>query len=128
MATVAVILVAGGLVTAFLISRAPSPASPHGMDDTRVSDLRDMQSAINLYRLRMKHLPETLDGALKELSWVRHPVDPVTSAPYEYRRSDDQTYALCATFDLGSQLTPPMYGEDPFWAHTSGHQCFSLSR
>src|SRR4051812_24214928 len=125
-AVVALIVVAGAVVAALLALRSPSAADRHRLDDARVSDLRDMQNAINLYRLRKKALPGTLEGALKELSWQQHPVDPATSAPYEYRRTDDATYALCATFDLGSQLTPPMYGDDPFWAHTSGHQCFSL--
>ena len=67
------------------------------------------------------------------------PVDPQSSAAYEYKSLGTYTFQLCATFNADSRATDiyatmtvpavapygtPSKDLNGNWVHTSGHQCF----
>lgn len=53
--------------------------------------------------------------------------DPVTQAPYEYHKLDENRYQLCAVFtgDTTSDATQPY---QQFWLHRAGRHCYNLDR
>lgn len=119
------VLTAGlaAVVGGFLIVGPPGEARLRRMDDRRVSDLRDLQSAIVAHRTRTGTLPATLDALVEANVRQALPVDPVTSRPYAYATTDGAAYELCATFDRAS-ANGRARDDDPFWAHGAGRQCF----
>jgi hypothetical protein len=58
--------------------------------------------------------------------WNERPADPITARPYEYRKAGDDRYELCAVFDRPSEDGQRMV-DDPFWSHSSGRYCFTLT-
>jgi hypothetical protein len=91
-------------------------------DERRVQDLRSIAQWINLRKMPLPaSLTELTKGSQTGLN------DPVTNAPYEYRRKAGSVYELCATFATGSAP-----GEDGFrsrsvfWSHPAGRHCYDL--
>lgn len=120
-------VVTAAVLEGFLMAGSPLEARRRRLDDRRVSDLREVQGAMNLHWTRTKTMPDSIESALKGLAWSQRPVDPVTAAPYEYRAIDATSYELCAVFDRASQDAPALSSSgDPFWSHSPGRQCFTL--
>ena len=113
------------VVGGFLIVGSPGEARLRRIDDRRVTDLGDLQRAIDVYRTRTGTTPATLEALV--LAKVRQvlPADPVTRKPYEYSTTGDSAFELCATFDRAS-AAEPAHGRDPLWSYGAGRQCFPL--
>ncbi len=79
-------------------------------DEERVLHLRALES-----NLSGGVLPESLEPLAQRGLALR---DPITRAPYEYRRTGERAYMLCATFDRP--------GGDEFWTHPAGTHCYSF--
>ena len=95
------------------------------MDERRVSDLRGVAAAADLYWTRHSRLAASLDELTAEPGVSINTADPVSSEEYAYRTLDTLRYELCATFEMESgeiSLDP----ERDLWAHGSGRQCFQL--
>jgi hypothetical protein len=125
LAGLVLVVVAAAIAGGFFLIGPPSEARLHRLDDRRVSDLRELSSAVNVYWTRKRQLPSSLDATMAELYGGRPPVDPDTTEPYGYRAIDGNRYELCAVFDRASQDGAVARG-DPFWSHTAGRQCFAL--
>lgn len=119
-----VAVAAATVVGGFLLAGPPSEARAYRLDNRRESDLRTVASMVDLHWNREKALPASVEAAPKTRGSMEAPRDPVTNAPYDFRVIDDKHYELCATFERPSQRAP--VDGDPFWAHTSGRQCFRL--
>ena len=119
------VVVADAIAGGFYIIGPPGEARLHRLDNQRVSDLRELSSAVNVYWTRKRQLPGSLDATMAELYGGRPRVDPATAEPYGYRAIDGNRYELCAVFDRASQ-DGTAAGGTPFWSHTSGRQCFAL--
>lgn len=113
--------VAGG----FRLVGSPAEARLRRMDDRRVTDMRQIASAIDLYRTRTGQLPSGLDDVRVTGAWQVPPRDPETGAAYEYRVLQPLRYELCATFDRAAG-SPDGWGTVTFWAHAAGRQCFPI--
>lgn len=123
----AIIILAASAVIAggFLVAGSPEEARMRRLDDRRVMDLQRIQNAINVSFTRSRKMPETIDIAVKVQADGVAPVDPGTSAPYEYRIIEGQSFELCAVFGRASD--PQALGRDTSWAHAAGRQCFPLT-
>jgi hypothetical protein len=90
------------LLIAFSFSVIGSPKSQRALrlDDKRVQDLISIQwSVINFWQQK-ERLPETLAEVSNPLSGTTIPVDPEfeKGLVYEYKKTADMTFELCATF------------------------------
>lgn len=126
---VAVAVVAGGLVWAFVSIGTPAHARLAALDRIRTANLYEIALAMHDRFGKGTALPATLPFDLKpsEFGTVgtrgNFADDPESGAAYEYRRIDGSTYRLCATFALPHR---PVRPADRRWSHPSGHTCFEF--
>ena len=113
------------VVGGFVIVGSPGEARLRRIDDRRVTDLEDLQRAIDVYRTRTGTTPATLEALVQAKVRQALPADPVTGQSYEYSTRGDSTFELCATFDRAS-ATESAHGDAPLWSHGAGRQCFPL--
>lgn len=133
-----VVIVLVAVVGALVVTGSPLTGRSERFDEQRLSDLRAIQSEIisiawdgQLYNrppspVPPTTLPKPLPGTLEDVvagAQYQRPniVDPETRAPYQYRRSSDHEFQLCATFSL-----PRDFSYDVFWNHPSGDHCYSF--
>jgi len=120
-AVVGVVLVAG-----LVIGGLPRAERWRRLDEQRVQGLESLRYGVidKFYELNGR-LPSSMDEVLAtNLVSEEALLDPETGAPYEFRRTGENTYDLCATFRLPS--SPESTPADPFWSHGAGYTCFSL--
>ncbi len=113
-----------------------SPATQRMMrfDETRIMHLQETQSQIINYWQTKGKIPERLDELKDDISGFIPPVDPDTKNNYEYEIISEDTFKLCAEFNLENQKDDEniMYKEVYYprsvnqenWKHTSGKNCF----
>ncbi len=117
----------GGLVAI----GSPGNARERRLDVVRVTNLRDIVRAVDVYRERSGALPPSLEalGAERDIT-ISAVADPETGAPYAFRPSGGRSYELCATFSLAAPTDPASLRlfpyREPFWRHGAGYQCFDL--
>ena len=121
-AAAACVAVGTALIAGFIVVGPPMKARLERLDDQRVQDLRSISSSIASYAAGHHSLPDVL-GSMRangdiDAASVR---DPVTRAPYEYRRTGARSYELCAVFATAAGGN----GEDSVWKHPIGRYCFS---
>lgn len=133
-ATAVVVAVAIGSL--FLID-SPMKERQRRADDRRLSDLQSISYGIDAYVLKNKQqLPESLDAMIKDrdFGYLENQIkDLETQKLYDYKKTGDKSYELCADFALSTKeaegknidYTYRAYG--PAWDHEAGHFCFSLT-
>lgn len=116
------------IVGSFFVIGSPLTARSARLDDRRISDLQTIQWQIVNYWQQKKALPKTLDDLTDSISGFSAPKDPETGTDYEYKATGQDTFSLCATFDLDSTASnasrPVMYDTFENWQHKANHQCF----
>lgn len=97
-------IVAGALIGGFMVVGGPGYARLEKQDMQRASDLQDLFRFLQC-RSYEKVLPETLADEEYCPDHVRLAAtkDPATGDPYVYRRLDDQSFEICATFATEAQ-------------------------
>jgi hypothetical protein len=118
----AAIAVAATFCVAMSVTGTPVEQRKLEADRTRVQDLRNLAIAIKMQHDATSRMPATVADLR-----ARH-LDPVTSAPYEYRVKDGSSYELCANFSAESGEDQPgvSYTANTFWAHGKGRACFQV--
>jgi type II secretory pathway pseudopilin PulG len=111
------------VVTGLLLLGSPGEARIRRLDERRVADLRDITSAIDLYRSRHSRLPASMEELSAEATGRFVPRDPTTRLPYEYHPLGPTTYDICARFERPTDEESEWFG-DPPWNHGAGRQCF----
>lgn len=129
-------LVALAIVAGFFIVGTPGEARQARLDQTRVSDLQNIQWQIVNYWQQKESLPATLADLYDPISGQTIPADPQTNEPYRYVRQSPLDFTLCATFAAegnanwghGESMPVRAYGSiEGDWAHTAGEVCFDRS-
>ncbi len=139
-----VVLVLIAVIGGFIIVGSPSQQRAIRFDEQRVSDLSNIQSQVVYYWQRKQVLPQELSDLNDTISNYSVPVDPETSAPYEYAvkgvmgvkgAPSGLSFELCAAFSTDSSTTNnsstisrpivPAGGQLDSWSHPSGHTCFN---
>lgn len=132
-ATAALVVVA--ILAGFLIVGTPYSAREMRYDDQRVSDLQSIQSQVTYFYQQKRAVPATLSQLQDPLLGFLVPTDPATGAAYEYQKTSDLAFHLCATFaqpgganQYGRTVAYPTsspYGDvQDNWEHAAGHVCF----
>jgi hypothetical protein len=125
----AIAVVVGGLIWAFVTIGTPRHARLAALDRIRIANLYEIARTMHDRFGTSNGLPATLPPDLKPIdsgiigTGDNFANDPISGAPYEYRRIDQSTYRLCATFALSYR---PMRPADRGWKHPSGRTCFQF--
>ena len=127
----------------FLIVGTPNEIRSYKFDDTKVSDLQNIQYQVVNYWQQKQTLPVSLTNLQDPISGNVIPKDPQTGANYQYATTGSMSFKLCATFNAETQpnsLSNNSYsrpiaaptsigvGNDlttETWQHGVGETCFS---
>ena len=110
------------VVAGLAVTGSPAEARRHRVDERRVTDLRQIGQAVDVFWTRKSHLPSSPAELTQDQGPLVELTDPVTGSPYEYEILGPRSYRLCAAFDT----TAERQNDPPFWTHGSGRQCFDL--
>jgi hypothetical protein len=117
-AVAASIAVLFGIATGFYMLGSPGRQREIEADLRRVEALQAIANGIHAR-------PDApLPDALHDPNLRR---DPLTQAPYEYRKLDENRYELCATFSSDNRRDASQPYQQ-FWLHEAGRHCYSLDR
>lgn len=134
-------VVLASIVSGFFIVGSPSTQRKVRFDEMRANNLQSLQlEIVNFWQLKNR-LPKNLAELKNDISGFVAPLDPETSAPYEYKIKSSRAFELCANFSLASlkndasekNIYPPpgmmpepmgIYGQQN-WMHEAGTKCFT---
>lgn len=130
----AVVLLTAG--AGLYLSGSPTVNRRLALDTQRLNDLQSITYAMDQFWNLRERLPDTLETLQQTREvYVQNIMDPATKTPYAFRRTDADSYELCATFDLpspdleksdGRYVSYPAGPGNLFWQHPAGEKCFSL--
>lgn len=104
------------IVIGFFIAGSPQKERLRQLDRQKIEDLNNIQGQITFYWQKNGHLPESL-------SEIRVPQDP-QGKPYEYIVKGDESFQLCAEFNLPfDEETPYRTPYNWTWQHGAGREC-----
>ncbi len=131
------LLVVFTVVAGFFIVGTPQQAHRMRLDEQRVSDLMSIQSQVTYFYQQKRILPASLSQLQDPLLGFAVPADPTTGAAYEYAKTGDLAFQLCATFQeegtntgYGASRVVTEYSKSPYgnvqdnWQHGVGRVCF----
>ncbi len=129
--TIVVIAVIGG----FFAIGSPASQQKLSRDQSRISDLQNIQWQIVQYYQFKNTIPDTLADLIDPISGYVAPVDPVTKIVYAYTKKSDLAFTLCTVFETESNVdgVPPVRGMsyaypenvmNENWRHEAGETCF----
>ncbi len=133
---VAVVVILGSIILGFSVIGSPASQRERRYDTQRISELQSVQWQIVNYWQQKESIPESLEDLKDPFSGFTIPMDPKTKTAYEYKKTGNLSFELCATFDRegmqnqfeGTSMTMPM--RDPYfkinesWEHGAGRTCF----
>ncbi|MFA6353735.1 MAG: DUF5671 domain-containing protein [Candidatus Paceibacterota bacterium] len=110
----------------FFILGSPRTQQLLKYDEQKVSDLRNMNNAIENYYSGFGNLPDRLEQIYKGDYYIPGILDPQSQKPYEYQKTGNLTYNLCAEFNKESNDKNNFNTySSKSWTHPAGHYCFS---
>lgn len=128
------ILVIGSIVVGFMIIGSPKNQRLLNYDQQKIYDLQNIQNQIINYWQMKGEIPESLDDLRDPLSsYYQIPLDQQTKQSYEYQKTGEMSFSLCAEFNLNSRINPEVprisnamkFGiENENWVHEEGRYCF----
>lgn len=127
---VALLIIIGSVVWGFSVLGSPRTQQLFKYDEQKVNDLQSMNSEIQNYFYDKKVLPQSLSEISNSNYYISSLIDKQNSKPYEYIKTNDTSYQLCAEFNKDSKeaTTPNIYARPigyPSWTHSAGHYCFT---
>lgn len=122
-------LLLASVIWGFAVLGSPSTQRLVKLDMQKVSELQNMQWQIVNYWQTNGSIPQT---------WESQTLDPQNNKPYEYRKTGEMTFELCAEFNRESTNTNNQYGDmmrdysiakpgimgNEDWRHEAGRHCF----
>jgi hypothetical protein len=128
---IAGVIVIGSIIWGFAVLGSPRTQRLIKYDEQKVNDLQSLSGQITSYHSNMGTLPNTLDE-MANGNYYFPKVDPQSQKPYEYLKTSDTTYNLCAEFNKASDkknTNVPIYVNYGIasWIHPIGHYCFNES-
>ena len=127
------LMVLGGIVVLATVAGAVavmgSPAEQRRMriDERRVEDLQRIEAAVRAYHAEVRALPETLDTLDARPGVALDASDPETASRYDYRRTGNNAFELCATFATDTAAgRPGRRWQEPRWVHGAGRHCYAF--
>ncbi|MDK9721029.1 MAG: hypothetical protein OEL53_07575 [Rhodospirillales bacterium] len=119
--TLSFLFILAALTGGFFIAGSPQDARAKKLDALRVGDLNRLSRDIAEYLRNNQALPASIDD-LKITAAPNYKADPVSNAPYAYRRINDKAFELCAEFNSSqNRETDASVGT---FEHPAGRKCF----
>lgn len=126
------VLVLVTILAGFFIVGTPQQIRRMKQDAIRVQDLQSIQWQVLDFWQQRERIPMTLEEMKDPISNNVIPVDPRTGKTYEYKKTGDMSFELCATFaDEGGTIPAIERYSEPAgllednWQHEAGNVCFS---
>jgi len=120
----ALVVTVAAVVAGVIVVGTPAKGRMQRLDRVRAADLREIVAAVDRYWRQHEELPASLGDLAADPRAEVSVRDPASEADYEYRIVDDDSYELCAVFDLAS--IPERRERGTFWLHDAGRNCFEL--
>ncbi|MCX6792796.1 MAG: DUF5671 domain-containing protein [Candidatus Falkowbacteria bacterium] len=121
------VLTIGSLIGSFFFVETPNQARARKHDEQVLSQFTELDGAFNTYYTKYNKLPDNLAAGLSETPYLSADKykDPSSNKPYEYKKTGNDSYELCADFqtdnkDVKDQAT---YVYADRWPHGTGYQC-----
>lgn len=122
----ALVLVLGSIVWGFSVLGSPQTQRLYKYDAEKINGLQNMKGQIEAYYGTNSKLPNNAED-LKDINFYGSVIDPQTNLPYEYLKTGELSYKICADFNKESlkndSQTAYYYGE-AVWTHPAGKHCF----
>src|SRR3989344_1806230 len=131
------IIVIGSIIWGFSVLGSPRTQRLYKYDEQKIHDLQNVDNQISNYYREKGTLPNTVEEIANQSYYIPlSQVDPQTQKPYEYVKTSETTYNLCAQFNKASDdknsknfRTSYMY-DYPYnwsdsWTHPAGRYCFT---
>ncbi|MFH1246308.1 MAG: hypothetical protein V1489_00845, partial [Candidatus Liptonbacteria bacterium] len=126
------------VVVGIFAAGSPFARRASRFDEQRISDLQNLQYQAVYFWQQKGSLPDNPDQLNSEISGYMVPRDPENGNAYEYQKTGDLSFKLCANFNTNSSSGavdsslkypsapyPVSYGTDaPYWSHGKGNVCF----
>ncbi len=113
------------IIWGFSVLGSPRTQQLLKYDAQKVSDLQNIQNAIQNFYSKKGTLPKDF-AELSTLNYYINKIDSQTQKPYEYAKTGVTTYNLCAEFNKESndKNNINIYSLKS-WSHPAGYYCFS---
>ena len=118
-------VVVASIIAGVILVGSPAEGRLQQFDSARIEDLKGIMVGMDSFWSRNERLPTSLEELMADPRVEVKTQDPGSAAPYDFNPLDEDTYELCATFDLES-LAPGRPSSADFWRHRAGRQCFEL--
>lgn len=116
-------------IWSFSVLESPSQARDRKIDDEIVSNLQTIQGTIDQFAASNSRLPSSIDElSAKPAQYFLPDLTLLKQHDFEYRRSSEREYELCAQFIRDNQSDSET-GIDSWsisWKHPQGKHCFPL--
>jgi len=127
--SIAIVLIS--IIWGFSVLGSPRTQKLLKYDEQKISHLQSITSGVNNYYSMKGILPNTL-GEMSGGNYYVPLLDSQTNKPYEYKKTGNLTYEVCAEFNNASKNKdssknlPYMYGiSSTSWVHPLGYYCFA---
>jgi type II secretory pathway pseudopilin PulG len=122
-------IVAAAAVAASIWLNPPSEVRARSLDQQRLQNLAQTDSAIKIYYNSHRTLPAALSALDSEGMMQTKWHDPETQRPYDYEVLSETSYRLCAVFSRASRTSDSE--SNPYVSslkkHSVGRDCFEQS-
>jgi len=119
------------IIWGFSVLGSPRTQQLLKYDQQKINDLQNIENSIQNFYSTKGVLPSSFDELLTQNYYV-NTIDSQTQKPYEYQKTGNLTYNLCAEFnkdskDNGMDTSTPVFDnyKNISWAHRAGYYCFS---
>jgi hypothetical protein len=127
------LILLASIVWGFTVLGSPRTQQLLKYDQQKVSDLQNLNNQIMSFYSNKGALPKTIEEMANGNYYVNQNIDSQTQKPYEYVKTTDTTYNLCAEFNKASDDKNARisdiysYPYNSVWNHPSGRYCFQES-
>jgi hypothetical protein len=131
------VIILATIIWGFVAMGSPQSQRLLRLDSQKVSDLQNLQYQVINYWQINGMIPVSLSDINKAGQYGIIPKDPQTQTTYEYKKTDDMTFELCAEFNKENitqnwslEAMPASYPtkggiiQNDNWNHKAGRQCF----
>lgn len=130
------VLISSAAVYGFISAGSPFELRGIKFDQTRISKLQLLSTAVDGYVMKQQKLPQNLEDIFRDSNNTsgysrEYYKDPETNQDFEYNPKEKYSYELCANFSADSpEKNPSVYQnsyQDRFGEYKKGRYCFNLT-
>lgn len=126
---VACAFIIGAIIWGFAVLGSPQTQRMYKYDAQKVTELQNISYGVESFYGDKGIVPQSLTEIESSTYFYGSTLDPQSQKPYEYEKTGNLTYNLCALFNKASpEVTKPDIYARPVgyksWTHEAGRHCF----